>query len=151
KGPDEQPWPRREELCPVPIGQIKTFLENTAELTAYRKDHLEDKWVRVRHTDVRPGMVLLLHRDAGGYDWDGQARSGRGWCGERDEKADEVPKKEPTPGEGEEGVGADRWSQGPPQRLRDHTVDVCAELDCILAELDLEAGLADHLRRAARW
>lgn len=59
------PPPTRDERCPVPVGQLKGALEGR---DAWRYDPQGEEWVRARPNEVRPGMVLLLRADEGGYD-----------------------------------------------------------------------------------
>lgn len=64
--PDGAPDPRREELCAVSLPAMRNFLKAAA---AHRWDALDGRWVAVRAGDrLRPGMTLLLHAAAGGYD-----------------------------------------------------------------------------------
>jgi CRISPR-associated endonuclease/helicase Cas3 len=64
--------PVRDELCPVPIGEIDAHKRDVHVL-----DFVDDRWRRVDR--VVPGMVLLLDAAQGGYDtttgWDGIAKS----------------------------------------------------------------------------
>ena len=57
--------PQRDELCRVPIGQLKDLLKGTR---AWRWDSLEGEWLRVEHSRVSPGLTLILPTTAGGYD-----------------------------------------------------------------------------------
>jgi CRISPR-associated endonuclease/helicase Cas3 len=148
---EKQRWPRREELCPVPVGQLRDFLKGGDAPAGYWRDHLADKWARIHWSEVRPGMVVLLPCAAGGYDWDEAGLAGLGWCGEQNKKPAPVPVRLSALGEGEEGVGRDAWSQGPPQTLLGHTEDVWNEMNDILRQLDLPAELTDALLHAARW
>lgn len=63
------------ELCPVPIGDLRTAL---AGRKAWRHDHLAQLWMPVRPADLRPGMIVLLRAQDGGYSsttgWNPKAR-----------------------------------------------------------------------------
>jgi CRISPR-associated endonuclease/helicase Cas3 len=66
--PQQQGKPDRIELCPVSIGQAKGIQKRGA----WYWDSLGDKkqngrWVKLER-DPRPGMVLLLRAEDGGYD-----------------------------------------------------------------------------------
>jgi CRISPR-associated endonuclease/helicase Cas3 len=66
--------PRREELCPVPIGDIRAWKGK-----AYVLDYLDAVW-RPRETKrLVPGMTVLLDARAGGYTpergWGGKEKS----------------------------------------------------------------------------
>ena len=64
---EEMPWPSRDELCPVPVGELRKFVEKD-EKKAFVFDFLAGKWMRRRAKDrVVPGMTILLAADAGGY------------------------------------------------------------------------------------
>jgi CRISPR-associated endonuclease/helicase Cas3 len=68
----EVPWPSRDELCPVPVGELRKFLEND-ERKAFVFEYLSAKWVRRRGKDrLAPGMTVLIAADTGGY----RARTG---------------------------------------------------------------------------
>lgn len=81
------PAPSREELCAVSITGAKKFLEGLRKRKASKKGEvdqawrwnpLERSWQALGSHEVRPGMVLLFHVDAGGYDatlgWTGDAK-----------------------------------------------------------------------------
>ena len=55
--------PRREELCPVPIGDIRKW-----KYDVYVFDYLDGTWVNKRIDRIVPGMTLLLAAKDGGYD-----------------------------------------------------------------------------------
>ena len=61
--PELQPRPAREELCPVSIGQAKAF----AKRKPWRWDSLASRWEPLQGAPL-PGMILMFHVDAGGYD-----------------------------------------------------------------------------------
>lgn len=59
--PDEAS-PAREELCAVPIGEIRG-----AKRGMWRWDHLGKQWAKVRPDAVFPGLMLMLRACEGGY------------------------------------------------------------------------------------
>ncbi|MCY4484396.1 MAG: CRISPR-associated helicase Cas3' [Spirochaetaceae bacterium] len=77
-GPVDQPPPRREELCPAPIGQVRNWLKQLRSKRQLRA-YLADPQTRSRggrdHASAWtpldaapwPGLVLMLHVSAGGY------------------------------------------------------------------------------------
>ena len=77
-GPVGQPAPRREELCSVPIGQARDWLNEVREkqrLRPYQADPQARRrsgaaqhtaWVALDSAPW-PGLVLMLHVSAGGY------------------------------------------------------------------------------------
>ncbi len=62
----------RDELCSVPLGEIKKFLEgNGADgkaRKAWRWDSVSSEWRVIKADEIFPGMALLLHANCGGYD-----------------------------------------------------------------------------------
>ncbi len=75
----DTPWPSRDELCPVPIGEMRSFLEKEKK-DVFVFDFIKNEWRKLRRGDtVVPGMTLLLASTAGGYDiasgWNGGATS----------------------------------------------------------------------------
>ncbi len=78
EGPRDEPPPRREELCAVPIGQARDWLKavrTKQRLRAYQTDpqirrrgggERGTAWVPLDATPW-PGLVLMLHVTAGGY------------------------------------------------------------------------------------
>lgn len=147
--PRDLPAPAREELCPVPVGQMKEFLEAAArrpEAGAWYWDYLDGRWRRATQPAVRPGMQLVLASGAGGY------RPDTGWA---KEARDPVPvvTVDHDAAAGQEAVGDDRESGGEWQSLRDHTEAVVRELRGLIAALAdrLPPGAQDDLLLAARW
>jgi CRISPR-associated endonuclease/helicase Cas3 len=122
--PKGKPVPAREEICNVHIGAFRKFMKKKIDVR--RWDHLGERWVLVYDSDIRPGQMLLLNAQSGGYD------SLSGWTGEtgkRVEPTPSVPQEENTP----DGYGitdklrvADRWIT-----LSEHSMSVsshCREL-----------------------
>ena len=77
---EEVAWPSRDELCPVPVGELRKFLEKE-EKHAYVFEYLSGKWARRRARDrLVPGMTVLLAANAGGYrveaGWDPSSKIG---------------------------------------------------------------------------
>lgn len=68
--PGRQPQPRREELCPVSLTQIRDHFDREKRW-AFRWDHLATDpsrgWQSVSADRIRPGQTLLLRRANGGY------------------------------------------------------------------------------------
>lgn len=74
--------PSSDELCPVPLNKhLKAFIKkNTDTKRVLRFDHIEEKkWLPVRENELRPGLILLVDVNAGGYDseigWDSSSKS----------------------------------------------------------------------------
>jgi CRISPR-associated endonuclease/helicase Cas3 len=68
--------PARDELCPVPVGDLREFLKR-AKRHGFVRDYVTGAWKRAER--IVPGMSVLLAADVGGYDlkrgWDPQVRA----------------------------------------------------------------------------
>lgn len=145
-----EPRPSAEELCPVPVGEVRAFLgaANGRRVGAgHVWDHLEGKWRPVAPEEVRPGMALLLPSDAGGY------AAAVGW--DRTLVEPVQPVHSAVAHEDEEGMGDD-----PPEEvtgawvpLPDHLGHVRGRLEALLDELhpDLADWEREALLAAALW
>ena len=137
QGPEPwEPLPAREELCMVPVAEIKKLKEEKI----WRWDHLDKRWVQAQ--TVYPGQVLMLGRSQGFYSDE------TGWTGSK--------KDIPSPMEKGRHVGEanddDFLAQGTWQTLADHNDLVIEELERILrAYPHLEGSLVEDLKAAARW
>jgi len=68
---------RRDELCPVPISQLRLFLESHEDCWVW--DRHDGRWRTASAGRLRPGEVVLIRDSAGGYEtdagWSPEARS----------------------------------------------------------------------------
>lgn len=138
--PDEETGqPHRDELCAVPIGEIRDFLKKT-KTVAFRWDGLLRRWRQAE--PIVPGMMLLLPAAAGGYDpelgWTPVARG-----------AVETVERLTSPPDADESdalsVRAGRFVS-----LAEHTNDVVAATRQILIALG-DGFPSEVLETAARW
>ena len=53
----------------------------SSKAKAWLWDDEADRWERVNHWDIRPGMLVMLKREVGGYD------ATEGWTGDKSERA----------------------------------------------------------------
>ncbi|HWO20471.1 MAG TPA: CRISPR-associated helicase Cas3' [Kofleriaceae bacterium] len=71
---DDAPEPHRDELCNVPIGELRKLLEGRR---AYRWSGAHEEWEEISADRLAPGTALLVPLSAGGYDpslgWTGRA------------------------------------------------------------------------------
>ena len=138
--PIETPDLERDELCRVPVGELRKLL--TGASAAWRWDHVEGAWQRAGR--VAPGQSLLLDRSVGGYDLE------LGWTG--------ADKDRPPPGAAPVGPppdhdGSDRWSTGLGRfvSLPLHLSDVVEEVETLRASMGGTDAPWDLLVQAARW
>lgn len=139
-----------DELCPVPISEMRSFLKTrlkgTARRVAWTWDALEGRWALVFAENMaehlRPGLILLVDCGVGGYDVQ------RGWDASSSVHVPFVP-AEAGP---EEPMSGDPLSQQKyRQSLSAHSREVLEMLDWIMARLaipELRTYVAD-LRFAA--
>ena len=138
------------EGCPVSFVRVQKMLEN-GKGKAWLWDDEADRWERVNHWDIRPGMLVMLRRDVGGYD------TTEGWTGDRANVLADVPRA---------GRGAtlrdDSWTEmGYWSRLEDHLRDTRHEAEQVLDTLALTgqaraavieaAGLHDLGKAHPQW
>ncbi|MCW5889582.1 MAG: DEAD/DEAH box helicase [bacterium] len=121
------------EGCPVSFVRVQKMLENDKG-KAWLWDDEADHWVRVNYWDIRPGMLVMLKREIGGYDVT------EGWTGDKSNVLAEVPRA---------GRGAslrdDTWTEvGYWSRLEDHLADARREAEALCETLALNG----HTRTA---
>lgn len=126
------------EGCPVSCVSVRKLLEST-KAKAWLWNDEKDCWERVNHWDIRPGMLVMLKRDVGGYD------SARGWTGETTDVLVEVPRA---------GRGAllrdDAWTEiGYWSKLENHLKDARREAEQLCAALSLTGGIKTAVVEAA--
>ncbi len=74
-----------KEGCPVSFVRFQKMLESSKS-KAWLWDDEADRWERVNHWDIRPGMLVMLKREVGGYD------ATEGWTGDKSNVLAEVPR-----------------------------------------------------------
>jgi len=143
--PEDEPAPRREELCPAPIGEFRDFAGKRVG-QVWRWDFLDKKWEKADTAKITPGQVFLVHAEAGGYS------ANTGWTPESNKRVDPAALPPGATGETPDATDDDRLCRvGVWQTIAEHAEEVCRELDAIVAALPLAGGDADALRKAARW
>ncbi|HET7930917.1 MAG TPA: DEAD/DEAH box helicase [Rhodanobacteraceae bacterium] len=114
----------RQEGCSVSVSKIVKLLKDR-RAGAWMWNDKRAHWDRISPPDLRPGMVVMLHRDVGGYQAD------TGWTGNAADKLADLP----SPGHG--------------RSLRDDPltdIGYWASLDVHLKDTRREAGqLCDKL------
>lgn len=140
----------RHELCSVSIGRARDFLDklkkNSKQFALVWKPlEKETKWQPVDPREVRPGMVLLLRPEMGGY------LDAVGWTGD--------PSNKPTPQPPAIGTSDEDMNDGSNAKAP-RWVSLTQHLDDVsLAAAGLQTGFAngivdvpwDAIITAARW
>ncbi|MEP0848060.1 MAG: CRISPR-associated helicase/endonuclease Cas3 [Phycisphaerae bacterium] len=141
----DEPAPRREELCPVPIGEFREFAKKHAG-QVWRWDFLDETWEKVDPAKITPGQVFLIHADSGAYSPD------QGWNQASAIRVEPVAPPAVTTSEPLDATDNDRLSRrGVWQTIAEHTDGVCRDLNAIINALPLEGEVIAALRLAARW
>jgi len=122
-----------KEGCPVSFVRVQEMLKSDKG-KAWLWDDEDDRWKRVNHRDIRPGMLVMLKRDVGGYD------ATEGWTGDKGNVLGEAPRA---------GRGAtlrdDAWTEvGYWSKLEDHLKDARCEAEKLCDAL----SLTGHTRAA---
>lgn len=133
--------PSRAELCPVSIAEFRDFIKKTST-SIWRWDFLEGEWARVKAGETYPGQTYLLPAEAGGY------LRGTGWNPDSKETVEIIVA--PVEESSDERTDDDTLSESSLwQSVGQHTDNVCAELESIIASLAVADAAV--LRLAARW
>jgi CRISPR-associated endonuclease/helicase Cas3 len=142
-GPD-QPPPVREEICRASLSQVKRYLDKRkGKKAAWRWDSLDSKW-KPYHETARPGLVLMLDAELGGYD----VRLGFA----PDQTKVPVPVLvEIAPETVESYDGDHRSRQDKPVLLTDHLGHVEETARNIAAALGLAPDETEAVARASQW
>lgn len=145
--PADFPNPERHELCSVRIGPARDFIDKlkSAKPLVWDPLHKEDEspWRELDAAAVRPGLVLLLRPQQGGY------KDDIGWTG------DVKDRPQPTLAErksAQETMGDDALGNAP-QPLSDHLQEVARHATSLREALQEQLADIpwDALSRAALW
>lgn len=142
KGEDEAKRPHRNELCAVPIGQAKTWLDRHKG-RACVWDWVEKRWTKLDR--LWPGALVLVDAALGGYDAD------RGFDMHATSAVDPVvwaegPKTEPDSFDGDPDTRKDRKV-----RLPEHLRHVRDEAKLLCGALDVPRAEAEAIITASLW
>jgi CRISPR-associated endonuclease/helicase Cas3 len=154
----DEPAARREELCPVPVAQLRAFLKERATPTraasarAWVRRQPDGAWESPAVAELRVGAVVVLDCEAGGYAPD------RGWNPASNSPVEPVPEVRPLVAvadpEGSTGDG-DAFGSDPLSRseraitLTQHLEDVGGEVAQLLTDIEGAPGLGRSHRDAA--
>jgi CRISPR-associated endonuclease/helicase Cas3 len=130
---DGPPLDPATEGCPVSFVRVQKML-TSSKGKAWLWDDEADRWERINPWDIRPGMLVMLKRDIGGYD------TTEGWTGDKANVLADVPRA------GHHAtLRDDSWTEiGYWSRLEDHLGDARREAKQICDVL----VLAGHTRTA---
>jgi CRISPR-associated endonuclease/helicase Cas3 len=142
-----QPAPRRDELCPVPVGDFRSFVKTKENRSrVWRWNFTEKAWEQADPDAIAPGQVFLVHVSAGGYSRE------RGWTGDSSDIPNLDHAAANATSQEAEGYDDDHESQTDVwQTIAEHTDKVCRELDAMVTLLPVEYREEAALRAAARW
>jgi len=136
-----QKTPARDELCRVPLDEIKKYIKKKKKdgknLDGWLWDHLEDVWVRAN--SFFPGMTIMLNASDGGYNTDS------GWLLSEKKKVP-VLEIESTANEAND---SDPFTQYASETIEQHTNSVVEALQQICDAIKFEQSA--ELLNAARW
>lgn len=149
QGGVEKPPPRADRLegppldvssegCPVPFYRLRQVLERTGA-RAWMWNDEEEAWEGIPPRDLRPGMVVMLHREGGGY-----SRS-LGWTGEPSDVLEEVPQA----GRGRALHDDERTERGYWTRVDVHLGDARSNAEALCKALDIQGNLRKAVVEAA--
>lgn len=127
-----------KEGCPVSFKRVQEKLKKDKD-RAWLWDDEADRWERVNHWDIRPGMLVMLKRDVGGYD------SAEGWTGDKSNMLVEVP----FAGRGATLRDDARTEIGYWSKLEDHLKDARGEAERLCDALSLAGDIRTAVVQAS--
>lgn len=139
--PGDAPALGREEICPAPVKAVRDHISGKHGRRAWVFDQTQTEWRAATDEDVRPGSVILLDAEQGGY------HQTRGWAPGSTGRVLPVPPARPSPAE---GLDSDPLSTTATWvTLADHLDDVRRETAALLDRLGDLPGLTALQRAAA--
>lgn len=132
---DKEPAPAQDELCSVPVGDLKA----QKDLRMWLWDHLEKRWVR--SSSISPGMIFMLHKSDGCY------HKEYGWTGKKGDVPDILKTALPA----SEGNDDDFQISKGWQSLLKHHDAVVDQLKKIASSCGLSEKHQKDIITAARW
>ncbi len=116
----------QDEGCPVVFFGLRDALK-ASRSHGWTWNDEADRWERIRPDDLRPGMVVMLHRDIGGYD------TQEGWTGQKQNVLNMVPRA----GRGRALRDDERSETGYWARLDVHLSDARREAELLCDDVGL--------------
>jgi CRISPR-associated endonuclease/helicase Cas3 len=143
-----QPGPERDELCRVSLGKsgAPALLERLEPGQAWRWDPLVRRWQQHAKNDrLRPGLVLMIAADAGGY------RNDLGFAASEKGRVEPLVRGTVVEQEPEAYDGDPRSLQIKAVPLPRHLADAQSEADRLCAAFGLAGPERDAVVTADRW
>lgn len=140
--------PAPHELCPVSVTRFREFLPTLQKRQAWPRvwDGLSEGWIALRPDSLRPGLVLLIDTQGGGYD------PTLGWWPDAEVVAPVSPLSEEQGNLSNDGYGDDQMSMvGTFVSLSQHLTDAAAALESLVSLSAPDEAVLAALRKAALW
>lgn len=155
--PEDSYSPSRLELCPVPVGRAREWLfggsgngKPTKGKRAWVWDYLDGDWTPATPRSLRPGAIVCVGTECGGYDEEKgfQPKSQQRveeWSRGKDSRR---PRTMPDPDNAStsEALSVQNW-----KTIATHSKEVAEEAQRLASELCLSEGDAKVLKLAAYW
>lgn len=146
--PSDSEMPTRDELCPVPVGELRDYVQKLQEKKGqglmWTWDYLEGKWRSLRSGELRPGLVVVLRSDVGGYSEE------TGWTGKDRDRPTDLSTALPKTRDEDSGYGSDGFeSVGDWQDLKSHSKQTQTKAEEIVQSLPLPDDIKRLVIRAA--
>ncbi len=135
---DGPPLDPTNEGCPVSFVRVREMLEKN-KAKAWLWDEEAECWESMNPRDIRPGMLVMLKRDVGGYD------EIEGWTGDKSNVLADVPRA----GRGT-ALRDDAWTEvGYWSKLEDHLKDARREVERLCEALALTGDIRTAIVEAS--
>jgi len=146
----------RDELCPVPVAELREWARTDRKRLVYAVDYLDPagRWTRLdatRLAKIVPGMTLMLASTDGGY------MSQTGWSPKSEAEVEPVERAAPRDDaeakldRSAQAAEDDSLSHTPWKTIAVHGRETGEILETIASELKLETSLVRLLGLAGRW
>lgn len=137
----QEPFPLSEELCSVPVSDMKTLIRKRKD--AWMWDSLNGEWVKLISVEgVTPGRIILLNASDGHYSIT------EGWGLNHREKVSVLDQGKSKVGD---WYNADTSAINEWKTIAQHTDEVVEVAEKISARIGLTKTFSKDIRDAARW
>ncbi|MEA3559390.1 MAG: CRISPR-associated helicase Cas3' [Candidatus Thermoplasmatota archaeon] len=142
--PEDMERPHRDELCSVSIAKISKFLSKKGN-NGFVWDGLDSKWRVLGKGEERPGIVIMLSTDLGGYD------GALGWTGEKKKKNESIEVFDLAVGVNESNDSDRHTYTGEWKTVTDHCNEVSEFVGSLSQRVGLDSELTRKLKLAGLW